>query len=266
VSKFRRTGAIMSWGTCLAGPRKTASRAIPLVIAFAATLASCAPAPTSPPRTATLGTYVDDGPAWSRDGQRIAFHRRYESSYGPPGVYIISRWGGTPRLLFEGDFIWPTSMQFSPVGRQIACEWGRIVSLIDVESGALNYPVGTVHASLDPDWSPDGNRLGCVRPGYSSVAPLPPDSVGIHILDVRTEVDRPIHQDGEVIRGEGTRWSPEGDFIPSESHRPGGVDSDSRRSGPVEPVTCCLPARTSAVRSTTSNGAPAVGRAPPWPS
>lgn len=191
-------------------------------IAISLVLGSCAPAPTAPAQSGTLGTYVDDSPAWSRDGQWIAFHRRFRSSLGPPGVYVVSRWGGAPRLLVASDFLWPANMRFSPDGSKIACQWGHDVAFIDVASGDLTFPIGTLRPTSDPDWSPDGTRLLYVKQTEGSATPVDPESLGVHLLDLRTGVDRALRRDGNVILGSRPRWSPQGDVIAYKSYGPGG--------------------------------------------
>src|SRR6058998_2802339 len=49
----------------------------------------------------------DVTPAWSHDGRWIAYHRRYPTTDGPPGVYLIAVAGGAPRLVTAGDYSGP---------------------------------------------------------------------------------------------------------------------------------------------------------------
>ena len=45
---------------------------------------------------------VDDSPAWAPDGASIAFHRAFPSTYGPPGVYVLSMRSGAIRAAGGG--------------------------------------------------------------------------------------------------------------------------------------------------------------------
>jgi hypothetical protein len=63
-------------------------------------LASCGRDLTSPTRPMPNPPFtptIDDDQTWSPDGLSIAYHRKYPSADGPPGIYIIPSAGGTPR-------------------------------------------------------------------------------------------------------------------------------------------------------------------------
>jgi Tol biopolymer transport system component len=117
----------------------------------------------------TVGT---DGPAWSPDGQRIAFWR-------PDGVWIMNADGGDQTLVAEAGR-WPA---WSPDGRQIT--FLRDIRRIDPQtrladiwvmnpdgSGQARLAEGaTAHRPADVAnvgshlWSPDGQRIAFARNG-----------------------------------------------------------------------------------------------------
>ncbi len=167
------------------------------------------PAFSDPPTSGKL--IVDDSPAWSPDGLFIAFHRAFSSSYGPAGVYITSRWGGTPRLLVAGDYFGPRYLDFSPDGRRLVASWGLQLVIIGVEDGSLLSPFYTHDGASFPDWSPNGSLIVYRRAfrDYNE----PPDSGGFHFYDLSTGEDTPVRLGTQVIWGRRTRWSPDGSEI-----------------------------------------------------
>jgi hypothetical protein len=154
------------------------------------------------------GQSIDNYPAWSNDGSSIAYFRFFNSSDGPVGIYIISRWGGKPRLVVPGLFY---AFRFSPDDRRLAgvtLVSGSIqLVIIEVATGQMTFPIAVSpgRAVHRPGWSPDGQRIAYAR-GWSSSEP--PDSGGIHILDLRTGEDRPIGGPGTILRGGEPRWLP----------------------------------------------------------
>ncbi len=117
--------------------------------------------PATPP---TLGP--DRTPAWSPDGQRIAFIA-YRS--GSPALWLMDRDGGNPRRITapanEGDF----SPSWSADGRLLAFQrvdadpdaQGRLrsrIGLVAVEGGSPRW-LALPYNAYDPRFSPDGKYL-----------------------------------------------------------------------------------------------------------
>ena len=150
--------------------------------------------------------YVDEWPAWSPDGRWITFHRTLPSSYGPPGLYIVSRYGGTPRLLLSGNYLFPREVSFSPDGRRLVCNDGNQLTFVDLGTGAVTRPMFTDNGAAYPDWSPDGRSVAYGRIFLRGFPPEPPDSAGLHVFDVISGVDRPLRHGADVLPSAIPQW------------------------------------------------------------
>jgi hypothetical protein len=94
-------------------------------------------------------------PAWSPDGQQVAFLRAEEP--GPHTLYLVNQDGTVARALTDTSFN-PTHLSWSPDGRYIVFDnymvgeqWGTLW-LMDVESGALKQIAKW--GNYSPAWSP----------------------------------------------------------------------------------------------------------------
>jgi Tol biopolymer transport system component len=101
-------------------------------------------------------------PAWSPDGGRIAFVLR-----DPPGMSVVSRAGGEPRVVESG---WnPYFLSWSPDGREIVFEYGSpygvSVRAVDVATGVVTG----LARGYCPVWSPDGRVVAYVDYGSISL-------------------------------------------------------------------------------------------------
>ncbi len=109
-------------------------------------------------------TVPEEQPAWSPDGEQIAFTSHRE---GSSDVWIIDASGGEPRNLTnhpaldnspawspDGTLIAFGSTRDSPDGLSEMPEGGDIY-LMNPEGGNVKA-VTTNHSSYSPDWSPDG--------------------------------------------------------------------------------------------------------------
>lgn len=190
----------------------------PLVVSLALVLvglfAGCAKDPIRPyvgePKP-EFRPSVDDSPEWSHDGRLIAFHRRFYSSYGPPGLYVIDAAGGTPRFLAAGDFWFPRYFRFSPDDRFIACVRGIQLLVVDLLTGQATEPMYTHNGVTEPDWDPTGRLIVYSR--YQAYPDDPLDSLGLCIFDTATGVDRPIYSQNAVQLGHYPVWSRDGAAI-----------------------------------------------------
>ena len=168
----------------------------------AVALAGCSEGPVDVPVAPTI--IVDAEPAWSHDGTTLAFTRADSSSYGPPGIYVMSWPGMAIRLVRELDPEGIRGLRFSGDDQSLIAGWSGALVRIDVISGTqTTIPVGTTSASL-PDETSDGSAIAYVRPSspngtlWQYEPAVPRDSV--------------IRIDGAVSDGSFPRYSP-GDSI-----------------------------------------------------
>lgn len=178
-----------------------------LFVALLSALASCGKIPTRPfPNPPPFIPQIDVFPVWSNDGTSIAYFRRFLSADGPPGVYIISKWGGQPRLVVAGDY---GQYRFAPDDRQlVALSQALELVLIDVATGNVTRPFYTDNLVDTPCWSPSGDEILYLKDGPNIGEPA--DSGGVHIFNLTTGVDRALTDGSQVVRGFRPTWLPTG--------------------------------------------------------
>jgi WD40 repeat protein len=198
-------------------PTAWARLATGFILASLIGVAGCAKDPTRPfpSLPSFLPPAIDDYPAWSHDGAVIAYLRFVPSADGPAGVYLISKWGGTPRLVASGYY---GQFRFSPDGRRlVAVSPDQQMAVIDLLSGQIVQPFYTDKLVGGPDWSPDGEEIVYLRGGPN--AGEPPDSSGIHVFNLKTRADRALTAEGSLVSGIPRDWLPTGE-IAVVSHDP----------------------------------------------
>jgi TolB protein len=104
----------------------------------------------------TRGPDRDLMPAWSPDGQTIAFSRQ-AAEEDMPGIWLVGADGSDPRLLVQGGL----APSWSPDGSRIAFEGlgGVATAKSDGTGGRTLAPGG------EPAWSPDGRTIVFTRAG-----------------------------------------------------------------------------------------------------
>ena len=169
-------------------------------------------------RRLTTAEGMDDHPAWSPDGTRIAF-TSFRSGHGD--IWVMGA-NGTGQTNLTNDFLPATSLEHSPAwspdGTRIAYssdidDYGHVKLWTMRADGSdkrrvLPGTAGTDVIDLEPSWSPDGSNLAFRRIGNG-------DS-DILIVTLSTQAVTRIHMDGVQTY---PAWSPDGALIAfSSSH------------------------------------------------
>ncbi len=200
-------------------PRPTATRvALPGRIAYMAQATAHDPwciwsmrdNGTDPVRL-TDGTSEDTMPAWSPDGQRIAF---ISTRSGNRDVWVMNADGSDQENITRSQADeWTPA--WSPDGTQIAFassrdgNWELYVAKPD--GSAPRRITWSPAADYDPSWSPDGGRLAFVseRDGNPEIYVVNRDGSGLQRLTENQVADL------------APRWSPDGTLIAFETYRDG---------------------------------------------
>lgn len=181
----------------------------------------------------TTGTALDFTPAFSPDGQTLAFSRATEEG---TDIYTINvKNNCCLRRLTVGRFSDNLSPTFSPDGQRIAFVSTRpglpqiYVMAADGTDQQLFAPFdyGVTGASNAPEWSPDGQSVAFHR----DVA----GTLQVFVLDVRT---RTVRQLTSVGRNEDPTWAPDSRHLAFTSDRSGYrqlwiIDLDTGRIRPL---------------------------------
>jgi len=111
-----------------------------------------------PNEPAIASSYLDQSPAFSPDGRRVAFASQRS---GDMEIWVAGADGSSPLQLTRGPGLWQDSPQWSPDGRRIAFEsqgedghWS--VWTIDADGGSVTQLVSHSGDEIHPSWSSDG--------------------------------------------------------------------------------------------------------------
>jgi TolB protein len=188
------------------------------------------------------GGFCNGSPAWSPDGQRIAFSR----ASGPVvndlienvGIYLMNADGSGVRQLTQTVRPSPgedSDPQWSPDGRRIVFQRSNVRSATPTDGVALwiidlasrrehRVTPFELRAGDTPDWSPDGRRILF----HSNQGG--PDDISANLYTIRpngTGLDQLTFAEGGTLQYLGSSYSPDGRKI-TVGRRPetGGTNAD----------------------------------------
>jgi Tol biopolymer transport system component len=110
----------------------------------------------------TNNAATDVDPAWSPDGNRIAFASNRGSGTDASDIYVMNGNGSNVVRLTAGG--WNTGPTWSPDGKKIAFsglrdgQWGIFVMSLDDPTNARNIAHDRGYQAY-PSWSPDGSKI-----------------------------------------------------------------------------------------------------------
>ena len=186
-------------------------------------------------RTQVLDSSASD-PAWSPDGEKIAFTRIVEESADAsatpesvPSIVVMDADGSDQRQLLDEPASDP---DWSPDGKKIAFSKstpGGLSSIYVMNADGSGDPrrLTTEHSArdADPAWSPDGTRIAfqSTRPDTPEPLPLPPNQTGsllsnieIYVIDAcceESDTNKPQPLTGSIGWNLDPAWSPDGTEI-----------------------------------------------------
>ena len=143
---------------------------------------------------------VDDAPAWSHDGTKIAFARRRASTIGPWGLYVMDWPGGTPILVQEMITDGVLSLRFSANDSTLIESSAGFVNLHPIYGGPGDGWGGGASRPPEPDASHDGTTIAYVGMHATKVA--------IRFRHLASHVDTVVMAAGQPLTGTHPRFSP----------------------------------------------------------
>ena len=154
------------------------------------------------------GKYVDYSPAWSPDGGQIAFAAHVGDGHDLGNIYLMNA-DGTGRQKLT-DFQFGADLpSWSPEGTQIVFQGSVLLGegrrgvqteifVINVDGSGLTNLTNTTQDEMDPDWSPDGQKIV-----FAS-------GEGICVMDVDGGDREVIVPDNDGRSNSAPSWSPDG--------------------------------------------------------
>ena len=169
--------------------------------------------PDGPGRVALLPEFSAADPAWSHDGEWIAFAGA-PTDGGQQGIYVVRPDGSGLRYVGEGgDPTW------APAGRRLAvvrpAPEGLEIYVVRLDGSRIHRITDLPGSSTEPSWSPDGGLIAFTHVEPAGGDTLEPRSVWI--VDPRPSHPRELVPadiaDDRTEIAYGPTWSPEGTHV-----------------------------------------------------
>jgi len=153
-------------------------------------------------------------PAWSMDGQTIAYTREiYQAEtggYQPGQVWTVNLETGQTNQLYQSNFAFGHSPSFSPDGKRFASYDANNngIRILNLTSSQESIVPRVIPGS--GDWSPDGSKIIFTDLLSAENEPF----VAVYIVDLETNaVERVLNEGAGDTDFSQPRWSPDGDWV-----------------------------------------------------
>lgn len=175
---------------------------------------------------------INIDPAWSPDGERIAFTT---NRFGYNEIFLMDTTGRNTRRLTSNQWL-DADPAWSPDGQTIAFvsdrenRWNADLYLMDTQGGNVRKLLSTPDSESSPSWSPDGRRIAFTTSGNTQRQ--------LAILDLDDVTAPPL------VIGFGSPdtadWSPDGQSITFAAFRQGNAEIYLYRLDCTAPPESCL--------------------------
>jgi len=191
----------------------------------------------------TVGLRADSEPAWSPDGQWVAFQRTNAKAPGTR-LFLVRSDGSGLRALTPSSSLAASDMHpnWSPDGRSIVfssnrtghfelfsvkAATGPVAQWTGAKATQLTFTKPDVD-NLDPAWAPDGRSIAFVRHEWSTFGEIPSYATdSIYVLVLSSSVTHPTYRvtNPGIARSDSQpAWSGDGNRLAFESNRAGNED------------------------------------------